>query len=57
MWQVFLKVRDYEDTWEVAQEGEVFATEAEADRRAEELDANRGVWPDFFFSKEIDNVA
>lgn len=53
MWQVFLKVRDYEDTWEVAQEGEVFATEAEADARADELDATRAVWPDYFIAKEV----
>lgn len=54
MWQVFLRVRDYEDTWDIPQEGEVFATEAEADARADELDAARGQWPDFFVAKQID---
>jgi hypothetical protein len=53
MWQVFLEVRDYEDTWYVPQEGEVFATEAEADRRAAELDGS-AVWPDCHVVKEVD---
>lgn len=53
MWQVFRVVRDYEDCWEHAEEGEVFATEAEADARADELDATRAVWPDYFIAKEV----
>ena len=37
-WQVFRRVTDGFETWDVDQEGEVFDTEAEADRRANELD-------------------
>jgi len=54
MWQVFLRVSDYGDTWDVPQEGEVFDTESAADARAEELDAAQNQWPDFFVTKQID---
>jgi hypothetical protein len=53
MWQVVCVVRSYEEKYEHAMEGEVFATEAEADARADELDATRAVWPDYFIAKEV----
>jgi hypothetical protein len=53
MWQVFLRVRSYDETWDVPQEGEVFDTEAAADARADELDA-QVVWPDFYVAKRVD---
>jgi hypothetical protein len=54
MWQVFLKIRDYDSCRiDVPQEGEVFETEEAADARAEELDSTRAVFPDFFFVKKI----
>ena len=37
-WQVFFRTTDGFETWDMDQEGEVFDTEAEADRRADELD-------------------
>jgi hypothetical protein len=38
-WQVFRRVTDGYEEWDADQEGEVFDTEAEADRRASELDS------------------
>lgn len=53
MWQVVCVVRSYEEKYEHAMEGEVFETEAEADARAEELDASQAIWPDYYTSRFI----
>lgn len=38
MWQVVLVINDGNECWEQPIDGEVFDTESEADRRADELD-------------------
>lgn len=51
MWQVFRVIQDYDDRWEVAESGEVFETEREADDRCDQLQMSERV--DSFIVKEV----
>lgn len=53
MWQVFVKVCDGYEDWTQELPGEVFAREAEASARADELDHSWAWGQDYHFYQEV----
>lgn len=55
MWQVFQKVSDGYELWEQEVQGEIFATEDQAEARVAELDGRSPTLSgDYHFAREVD---